>query len=83
MAERIVSKLVENGMGRQTAYKIVRDCAIKSIKENLPFFKIVEENPEIKKYLSSEEVKRINGSSHIHRTCSEITDKVVKPLKRS
>lgn len=81
MAERIVSKLVENGMGRQTAYKIVRDCAIKSIKENLPFFKIVEENPEIKKYLSSEEVKELMDPHTYIGLAPEITDKVVKTIK--
>ncbi|MDR1819523.1 MAG: adenylosuccinate lyase [Methanobrevibacter sp.] len=59
MAERLMAELTRKGLGRQTAYKLVRESAIKASKENKLLSELIIEKKEIKEYLSEEEVNDI------------------------
>ncbi len=59
MAERVMSELTRHGMGRQTAYKLVRSCTIEANQTRKELKEIISDNEEIRKYLSLEEITDI------------------------
>ena len=59
MAERLMAELTRAGMGRQTAYGIVRECAIKSNKEKLLLSDVILARDEIDGYLTKDDVETI------------------------
>jgi adenylosuccinate lyase len=59
MAERLMAELTRAGMGKQTAYGIVRKNAIKANKEKLLLGELILEDEEVKKYLTQEDVDKI------------------------
>ncbi len=56
MAERFMSKLTQKGMGRQSAYALVRRCAMDAYAENTGLREMVSKQDEILKYMSMEEI---------------------------
>ncbi len=56
MAERFMSKLTQKGMGRQSAYALVRRCAMDAYAENTGLREMVSREDEILKYMSMEEI---------------------------
>ncbi len=56
MAERFMSKLTQKGMGRQSAYALVRRCAMDAYAENTGLREMVSKEDEILKYMSIEEI---------------------------
>ena len=59
MAERLMAELTRAGMGKQTAYGIVRKNAIKANKEKLLLGELILEDEEVQKYLTEEDVEKI------------------------
>lgn len=59
MAERLMAELTRAGMGKQTAYGIVRKNAIKANKENLLLGELILEDKDVQKYLNEEDVEKI------------------------
>jgi len=59
MAERFMAELTRKGMGRQSAYAIVRKCALEANKKGVSLKDIVLHQKEINDHLSSEEVDEI------------------------
>ena len=59
MAERLMAELTRAGMGKQTAYGIVRKNAIKANKEKLLLGELILEDEEVQKYLTEDDVEKI------------------------
>lgn len=59
MAERLMAELTRAGMGKQTAYGIVRKNAIKAKKEQLLLGELILEDPNVSKFLTKEDVEKI------------------------
>ena len=59
MAERLMAQLKRSGMGKQTAYGIVRRNAIKANKEGGLLGELILEEEDVQKYLTSEDVEKI------------------------
>jgi adenylosuccinate lyase len=59
MAERLMAELTRKGLGRQTAYKLVRKSAIKANKEKKPLSEIIIKENEVKNHISKEELETI------------------------
>jgi len=82
MAERFMAELTRKGMGRQTAYSIVRKCSIEANKKNIGLLDVVLSQEEIKKYLSEEEIKKImNPHTYIGSSVS-IVNNVLEESKK-
>ncbi|MBE6485320.1 MAG: adenylosuccinate lyase [Methanosphaera stadtmanae] len=58
MAERFMSQLTQKGMGRQSAYALVRRCAMDAYAENTGLREMVSKQDEILKYMSLEEIDK-------------------------
>ncbi|MDI9624816.1 MAG: adenylosuccinate lyase [Methanothermobacter sp.] len=78
MAERLMAELAKRGMGRQTAYKIVRECAIKARQERVPLIKVAGEQSEILEYLSWEELENIMNPHTYLGSAIKIVENVLK-----
>ncbi len=59
MAERFMAELTRRGMGRQTAYGVVRRCALDANQKGISLEAVVLDNEEIREYLSPDEVRQI------------------------
>ena len=59
MAERLMAELTRAGMGKQTAYGIVRECAIKANRNDEPLAEVILSKDEVKEFLSKEDVDEI------------------------
>lgn len=81
MAERIMLALVQRGIPRQEAYKIIRELSLRSVKENKPFKEVLASDPRISKVISREELEvLINPYTYIGQA-REIVDNVIMMLK--
>lgn len=59
MAERFMAELTRRGMGRQTAYGVVRRCALEANQKGISLEAVVLDNEDISAYLSPDEVCQI------------------------
>ena len=82
MAERLMAELTRSGMGKQTAYALVRKNAIKANKEKIPLKILISEDPEVKKYLNKEDIDKIMNP-HTYIGSSEIIiDELIEKSKK-
>jgi adenylosuccinate lyase len=59
MAERLMAELTRRGMGRQSAYSLVRECTLKANLKGVGLKEIILQQEDIKSYLSPNEVEDI------------------------
>ena len=59
LAERLMAELTRAGMGKQTAYGIVRKNAIKANKEKLLLGELILKDQDVQKYLTEKDVEKI------------------------
>ncbi len=65
MAEPLMLKLAEKGMGRQEAHELVRGLAMKAFREGRDLLEVVRESEEVRKFLSAEEVASLKPENYI------------------
>jgi adenylosuccinate lyase len=56
-SQRVLLKLTEAGLPRQTAYEIVQRHAMRAWKERRSFFELVAADPKVMEHLSADELK--------------------------
>ena len=65
MAERFMAELTRKGMGRQSAYALVRKCALEANKSGVSLKDVVLQQEAITDYLSHGRSRRIFGPPHL------------------
>ncbi|MEM1545892.1 MAG: adenylosuccinate lyase [Candidatus Methanomethylicia archaeon] len=78
MAEAVMMALARKGMGRQKAYKLIRELTIKSQVENRDFKSILQENNEVRNYLSADEINYITIPSNYLGKTRDIISNTIK-----
>ena len=81
MAERLMAELTRAGMGKQTAYGIVRKNAIKANKEKLLLGELILEDEEVQKYLTEDDVEKIMDPHTYVGSISIIIDELLEKSK--
>lgn len=81
MAERLMAELTRAGMGKQTAYAIVRKNAIKANKEKLLLADLILADEEASKFLSEEEVRKIMDPHTYTGSADIIVDEILEDSK--
>jgi adenylosuccinate lyase len=81
MAERLMAELTRKGMGRQTAYGVVRECAIKANKNQELLSDLILTKDEVKKFLSNDDVEEIMDPHTYIGSSKRIVDEVLKSSK--
>ncbi|BDZ70265.1 adenylosuccinate lyase [Methanobacterium petrolearium] len=77
MAERFMAELTRRGMGRQTAYALVRKCALEANKSGMGLKDVILQQGEIKNYLTPEEVDEIMDPHTYLGSSVKIVEKVL------
>jgi len=81
MAERFMAELTYKGMGRQTAYALVRKCSVETNEKNTGLLNVVLRNNEIRKYLSENEIRDIMDPHTYIGSSVEIVNDVLQASK--
>ena len=81
MAERLMAELTWAGMGKQTAYAIVRKNAIKANKEKVLLSDLILADEEACKLLSKEEVQDIMNPHTYIGSAEIIVSEIVESSK--
>lgn len=82
MAEAVMTKLVEKGMGRGDAHELVRTCSLKAVSENKQLLTILLENPKVVKLLKKKELEEVMNPRNYLGVSDKIVDQVGKKLTR-
>jgi len=82
MAESVMTKLVEKGMGRGEAHEIMRTCSQKAIAEEKDLFTILSSNSSILKYLDKKDIKNSLDPKNYLGVSDKIIDNVINKLTR-
>jgi adenylosuccinate lyase len=78
MAERFMAELTRRGMGRQSAYSLVRECALKANLNNVSLKDIILQQGDIMSYLSPNEVYQIMNPHTYLGSSVQIVEKVLE-----
>jgi len=81
MAERIMAELTRKGMGRQTAYALVRKSSMEVYESDKDLKEIISSNMEITKYLSHNEIEEIMDPHTYIGSSIQMVDNVLKASK--
>jgi len=82
MAEAVMTKLVEKGMGRGDAHELVRTCSMKAVSDNKQLLSVLLENPKVAKLLKKKELEEVMNPRNYLGVSDKIVDHVVKKLTR-
>ncbi|WP_297074021.1 adenylosuccinate lyase [Thermococcus sp.] len=80
MAEPLMLKLAEKGMGRQEAHELVRQLAMKAFREGRDFLEVVRESKEVRRYLSEKDLASLKPEDYIG-VAPEIVDNVLRYVR--
>jgi adenylosuccinate lyase len=64
--------LIDKGLSRELAYDTVQPLAMKAWEQKRPFQELVENDPEVQKNLSSEEIESAFDYAHHTRNVDRI-----------
>jgi adenylosuccinate lyase len=81
MAERFMAELTRKGMGRQSAYALVRKCALEANKLGVSLKDVVLQQEDITDYLSPEEVDDIMDPHTYLGSSVQIVENVLEKSK--
>ncbi len=82
MAEAVMTKLVEKGMGRGDAHELVRTCSMKAVSEDRHLLSVLLEHPKVAKLLKKKELEEVMNPRNYLGVSDKIVDQVVKRLSR-
>lgn len=82
MAERLMAELTRRGLGRQTAYGLVRECAIKANKNQELLSDIILTKNEIEPYLSKKDVDEIMDPHTYIGSAEKIVDEILESSEK-
>jgi adenylosuccinate lyase len=82
MAEAVMTKLVEKGVGRGEAHELVRSCSMKAVSEEQHLLSVLLEQPKVTKVLKKKELEDAMNPRNYLGVSDKIVDAVVKKLTR-
>ena len=82
MAERLMAELTRAGMGKQTAYGIVRKNAIRANKEKLLLGEIILEDEEVQKFLTKDKIDEIMNPNTYIGSIPRIIDELLEESEK-
>ncbi|MCD6445091.1 adenylosuccinate lyase [Candidatus Bathyarchaeota archaeon] len=77
MSEAVMMAMVSKGADRQWAHEVVRRCSMEAWRTGKHLKDILTANPEVRRYLTAEEVERVMKPENYIGTAKEQVDRVV------
>jgi len=78
MAERLMAELTRRGMGRQTAYAAVRQCAIEANRKGMNLKDVVLERQDIMEHLTEDDLEEIMNPETYTGSALRIVQRVLE-----
>ncbi len=75
-SEAVMLSLIKKGLTRQEAYKVTQGVAMKCYENALDFTTELKKDPEMKKYLTDQEIDTITNNEHYFRYVDTIFQRV-------
>ncbi len=75
-SQRVMLSLIDKGLSRETAYKMVQRNSMRAWKERVSFLGLLESDPDVSKHLSKSELKGIFDYNYFLRYIDEIFQRV-------
>lgn len=82
MAEAVMTKLIEKGMGRGDAHELVRKCSLKAFDKDKDLLTTLLEDKNVSKLLRKNELEEIMNPRNYLGASDKIVDNIVKKLTR-
>lgn len=76
MSEAVMIAMVSKGADRQWAHEVVRRCSMEAWKTGKPLRDVLMENPEVRRYLTVEEIEKAMKPENYVGTALEQVEKV-------
>lgn len=83
MAERFMSKLTQKGMGRQSAYSLVRSCTMEAYAQDTGLKDILSKQEEILEHLTMEEIEETMDPHTYLGSSAKFVDNVIEYAKKA
>jgi adenylosuccinate lyase len=77
MSEAIMIAMVSKGADRQWAHEVIRKCSMEAWKNNKRLREVLVKNPDVRKYLTVEEIEKFMMPENYIGTAKEQVEKVV------
>jgi len=75
-SQRVLLALIEKGMLREDAYRVVQRCAMKTWQEKIDFNEVLLADEEVKKHISEAEMDKIFDNSYYLRNVGKIFERL-------
>ena len=75
-SQRVLTALIEKGLSRQEAYKMVQRNSMKAWKDRTSFLGLLQADPEVGKHLSQSELEGLFDYQHFLRHVDEVFERV-------
>ena len=75
-SQRVLTALIEKGLSRQEAYKMVQRNSMKAWKDRTSFLGLLQADPEVGKHLSKPELDGLFDYQHFLRHVDEVFERV-------
>jgi len=82
MAEAVMTKLVEKGMGRGDAHELMRTCSQKAIAQNQDLFSVLSSNKIVLKYLEKKEIEKALDPKNFLGVTDKTIDNIINKILR-
>ncbi|MDL2241968.1 adenylosuccinate lyase [Bacteroidales bacterium OttesenSCG-928-L03] len=81
MAEPVMMKLTEKGIGRQDAHEIVREASMRAVEKKINLREALLERDDIKKVMTVDEITEVMDPANYTGGSKEIVDKMVSVVE--
>ncbi|OUJ19165.1 Adenylosuccinate lyase PurB [Methanonatronarchaeum thermophilum] len=83
MSEAVMIELFKKGLGRQTAHKVVRDCAMDAYQSNKTLKQALMENQVVREHMTDEEIDKVIDPSNYLGCVNEHIENVVDNYEKN
>ncbi|MCL2712670.1 MAG: adenylosuccinate lyase [Methanomassiliicoccaceae archaeon] len=81
MAESVMMKITEKGIGRQVAHEIIREASMNASKNNEHLLNVLLRNKELTKIMTEKEIRSSMDPKNYVGGSKEITDNMIKAVE--
>lgn len=81
MAEPVMMKLTEKGVGRQDAHEMVREASMTAIERDMHLRDALLQREDVRKYLTEDEIISVMDAANYVGASREITDKMISAVE--
>jgi len=83
MAEPVMMKMTEKGIGRQDAHEIIRESSMIAVEKDIHLLDILLKDPKVTKVMTEKEIRNAMDPANYTGGSGEIVDDMVKAAEKA